>query len=77
MPDPQKTATLDLQTTMTTDSGTAQIDMQGNFTVGGKNEFMFRVTMLDKTTFAVYFIGNDMYMDLGDGNPLVHFSDIT
>ena len=76
LPDPQKTATLDLQTTMTTDSGTAQIDMQGNFTVGGKNEFMFRVTMLDKTTFAVYFIGNDMYMDLGDGNPLVHFSDI-
>ncbi len=75
-PDPQTTATLDLQTTMTTDSGTAQIDMQGNFVVGGQNEFMFRVTMLDKTTFAVYFIGNDMYMDLGDGNPLVHFSDI-
>lgn len=75
-PDPQTTATLDLQTTMTTDNGTAQIDMQGNFVVGGQNEFMFRVTMLDKTSFAVYFIGNDMYMDLGDGNPLVHFSDI-
>lgn len=76
LPARQQTATLDLQTTMTTDKGTAKIDMQGNFSVGGENEFMFRISLLDKTTFAVYFIGNDMYMDVGEDQPLIHFSDI-
>lgn len=76
LPDRQKKAVLDLQTTMTTDQGTAKIDMQGNFDVGGQNEFMFRVTMLDKTTFALYFIGNEMYMDVGNDQPVIHFSDI-
>ncbi len=76
LPDRQQQAVLDLQTTMTTDKGTAKIDMQGNFNVGGENEFMFRITMLDQTTFAIYFIGNDMYMDLGSDQPLIHLSDI-
>ena len=75
-PERQRTAVLDIQTTMTTDKGTAQIDMQGNFNIGGQNEFMFRISLLDNTAFAVYFIGNEMYMDAGDGSPLIHFTDI-
>ena len=76
LPDRSSTATLDLQTTMTTDAGTAKIDMQGNFDVGGQNEFMFRVTMLGETSFAIYFIGNEMYVDVGQDQPLIHFTDI-
>ena len=75
-PERERYAVLDLQTTMTTDNGTAKIDMQGNFNVGGNNEFMFRISMLDQTTFAVYFIGNEMYMDVGGDQPIIHFTDI-
>lgn len=86
LPDRQNTAVLDLQTIMETPEGTAYIDMQGNFNVGGQNEFMFRVAVpsldtgngevIKNTTFAIYFIGNDIYMDAGDGLPIIHFSDI-
>ena len=76
LPERASTATLDLQTTMTTEAGTAKIDMQGNFDVGGQNEFMFRVTMLGETSFAIYFIGNEMYIDVGADQPLIHFTDI-
>lgn len=76
LPERQRTAVMDIQTTMTTNNGTAKIDLKGNFNVGGKNEFMFRITMLDKTTFALYFVGNEMYMDVGEDQPLIHFSDI-
>lgn len=76
LPERASTATLDLQTTMTTDAGTAKIDMQGNFDVGGQNEFMFRVSLLGETSFAIYFIGNEMYMDVGEDQPLIHFTDI-
>lgn len=86
LPDRHNTAVLDIQTVMETPDGTAYVDMQGNFDVGGQNEFMFRVsvpnldtgdgTVVKNTTFAIYFIGNDMYMDIGDGLPMIHFSDI-
>lgn len=79
MPTSENVMGINVESTITTPNGTASVVLKGNLKKDGTHsEFMFRVTMLDtnKTTFAIYLLGNEMYMDLGEGNPVLHFSDI-
>lgn len=79
MPSADNVMGINVQSTITTPSGTASVVLKGNLKKDGTHsEFMFEVTMLDTqhTSFAVYIIGDELYMDLGDDKPVLHFSDI-
>ncbi len=68
---------LDFDSLLTTEKGTARVQMQANFAEGQSTQFMFRVTMQDddSAAFAIYVVNNEIYLDLGNGEAYVHLDD--
>lgn len=67
----------DFDSLLTTDKGTARIQLQANIAEGSSTQLMFKVSMQDdeKAAFAIYVVNGEIYLDLGDGAAYVHLDD--